>query len=62
MVFYSELIVIDGLVCLEIVLKFLVDTLKAILARLGVHTFGSEEKGSGNWNLLVPVQSHRLVS
>ncbi|RKU08876.1 hypothetical protein C6503_22470 [Candidatus Poribacteria bacterium] len=61
MVFYSELIVINGLVCLEIVLKFLADTPKARLARLGLHTFGSEEKESGNWNLLVPEQSHRTV-
>ena len=59
MVFYSELTVTNGLVCLEIVLKFLADTPKAILARLGLHTFGSEEKESGNWNLLVTEQSHR---
>lgn len=61
MVFYSELIVIDGLVCLKIVLKFLADIPKANLARLGLHTFGSEEKESGNWNLLVPLPSHRTV-
>ena len=61
MVFYSELIVINGLVCSEIVLKFLADTPKAILAHLGLHTFGSEEKESGNWNLLVTEQSHRTV-
>ena len=62
MVFYSELIVIDGLVRLaRIVLKFPADTLKANLARLGLHTSGSEEMGSGNWNLLVPAQSHKTV-